>query len=107
MFASSSDVNQSNGIVNSNEVARSKKSTDDNGGTSSEAISKKGKTVHTQTSAGRSNEKWLLANHDPHANIFTISSGITLADLYQDGDYRLLIGDIGFTGTPKLRVRLK
>lgn len=51
-------------------------------------------------------DKWLLANHDENANIYTISSGITLADLYQDGDYRLLIGDIGFKGTPKLKVIL-
>ncbi|KAH9408723.1 Bardet-Biedl syndrome 1 protein, partial [Tyrophagus putrescentiae] len=52
----------------------------------------------------RASEKWLLANHDSNANIYTISSGISLADLYQDGDYRLLIGDIGFTGSPKLKV---
>ena len=63
-----------------------------------------------ETSTGKSGtnrptEKWLLANCDYNANIYAISSGVTLADLYQDGDYRLLIGDIGVNRVPKLKVK--
>lgn len=49
-------------------------------------------------------DKWLLANYDVAASIYTFSPGLTLADLNQNGDYRLLIGDIGFQGAPKLKV---
>lgn len=67
----------------------------------------------TQTSTNENNvgtkamDKWLLANYDITASIYTFSAGLTLADLNQNGDYRLLIGDIGFQGTPKLKVNSK
>ncbi|KAJ6224586.1 hypothetical protein RDWZM_003131 [Blomia tropicalis] len=64
----------------------------------------RGKSAFAQMTNERNSDKWLLANHDSNANIYTISSGVTLADLYHDGDYRLLIGDIGFNGNPKLKV---
>lgn len=60
-------------------------------------------TSGTQTPKS-SAQKWLQANHDPNANIYAISSGISLADLNHDGDYRLLIGDIGFDRVPKLKI---
>nr|XP_027200540.1 Bardet-Biedl syndrome 1 protein homolog [Dermatophagoides pteronyssinus] len=51
-------------------------------------------------------EKWLLANHDDQAHISTVSANMTLADLHHDGDYRLLIGDLGLFQT-KTSAKLK
>ncbi|XP_042295792.1 Bardet-Biedl syndrome 1 protein isoform X2 [Sceloporus undulatus] len=51
------------------------------------------------------NSKWLDAHYDPVANLYTFSSCVTLADLYGDGDYKLVVGDLGLTGNEmKLKV---
>ncbi|XP_067328509.1 Bardet-Biedl syndrome 1 protein [Anolis sagrei] len=44
------------------------------------------------------NSKWLDAHYDPVANLYTFSSCVTLADLYGDGDCKLVVGDLGSTG---------
>ncbi|KAH7639483.1 bardet-biedl syndrome 1 protein-like protein [Dermatophagoides farinae] len=56
----------------------------------------------SDTSGEQKADKWLLANQDDQAHISTISANMTLADLHHDGDYRLLIGDLGLFGTKAL-----
>ncbi len=47
----------------------------------------------------------MLANNDISANLYTISSCIALADLLGDGDYKLIVADLGFDANhPKLKV---
>ncbi|XP_075401443.1 BBSome complex member BBS1 isoform X2 [Tenrec ecaudatus] len=41
------------------------------------------------------NSKWLDAHYDPMANIHTFSSCLALADLHGDGEYKLVVGDLG------------
>ena len=110
MFSSSRDSQLANVRKTESIGGRSQNNSADNdggGNASNENCGRKSSSSSsksTQIGPGRASEKWLLANHDSNANIYTISSGISLADLYQDGDYRLLISDIGFTGSPKLKV---
>ncbi|OTF73335.1 Bardet-Biedl syndrome 1 protein-like protein, partial [Euroglyphus maynei] len=65
------------------------------------------KSILKTSSSDTKTEKWLLANHDDQAHISTISANITLADLHHDGDYRLLIGDLGLAQTKTLPPKLK
>ncbi|XP_036909195.1 Bardet-Biedl syndrome 1 protein isoform X1 [Sturnira hondurensis] len=56
--------------------------------------------VSSGSDSGRaeSNEassKWLDAHYDPMANIHTFSSCLALADLHGDGEYKLVVGDLG------------
>ncbi|XP_064489592.1 Bardet-Biedl syndrome 1 protein-like [Ornithodoros turicata] len=44
-----------------------------------------------------SESHWLPAHHDSYATLYTFSSCICTADLYGDGDYRLLVADLGTT----------
>nr|KAF6436977.1 hypothetical protein HJG59_001398 [Molossus molossus] len=39
--------------------------------------------------------KWLDAHYDPMANIHTFSACLALADLHGDGEYKLVVGDLG------------
>ncbi|XP_063173081.1 Bardet-Biedl syndrome 1 protein [Candoia aspera] len=61
-------------------------------------------TVSSAPSSGsagdgpRASSKWLDAHYDPVANLHTFSSCVTLADLYGDGDYKLVVGNFGLTG---------
>nr|XP_055170747.1 Bardet-Biedl syndrome 1 protein isoform X2 [Nyctereutes procyonoides] len=49
--------------------------------------------------------KWLDAHYDPMANIHTFSSCLALADLHGDGEYKLVVGDLGPSGQhPRLKV---
>lgn len=110
MFSSSRDTQSVNGSVLKMENTSGRTDNEAGGTNATEEGGKKGGSLSksssksSQIGPGRASEKWLLANHDSDANIYTITSGISLADLYQDGDYRLLIGDIGFNGSPKLKV---
>ncbi|XP_054167725.1 Bardet-Biedl syndrome 1 protein homolog [Oppia nitens] len=71
-------------------------------------------TINSSFSTTMASNKWLLANSDPSANLYTIPGCIALADMMGDGDYKLLIADLGFSGLnggggggsgkPKLRV---
>nr|XP_019793119.2 Bardet-Biedl syndrome 1 protein isoform X5 [Tursiops truncatus] len=49
--------------------------------------------------------KWLDAHYDPMANIHTFSACLQLADLHGDGEYKLVVGDLGPGGQqPRLKV---
>uniref|UniRef100_F7E4F6 Bardet-Biedl syndrome 1 n=1 Tax=Monodelphis domestica TaxID=13616 RepID=F7E4F6_MONDO len=51
------------------------------------------------------NSKWLDAHYDPMANIHTFSACLALADLHGDGEYKLVVGDLGPNGRqPRLKV---
>ncbi|UYV74619.1 BBS1 [Cordylochernes scorpioides] len=50
-------------------------------------------------------EKWLDAYQDPGAMLYTFSSGLCLADLHGDGEYRLVAADLG-TGTYNMRLKV-
>ena len=70
------------------------------------------KSLSTETissfSTTLSSNKWLLANNELNANLYSIPTAIALADLLTDGDYKLIIADLGFdTNKPKLKVRIK
>ncbi|XP_008177855.2 Bardet-Biedl syndrome 1 protein isoform X3 [Chrysemys picta bellii] len=64
--------------------------------------------VSSSSSSSESNEansKWLDAHYDPMANLYTFSSCIALADLHGDGEYKLVVGDLGMAGhTMRLKV---
>lgn len=54
----------------------------------------------SDTDSGRAeskeaSSKWLDAHYDPMANIHTFSSCLALADLNGDGEYKLVVGDLG------------
>ncbi|RWS29918.1 Bardet-Biedl syndrome 1 protein-like protein [Leptotrombidium deliense] len=49
----------------------------------------------TTTTNSQSTSKWLLAHQDTLACLYTFSSCITFADLQGDGDYKLIIADLG------------
>ena len=52
-----------------------------------------------------STNKWLLANYDPNAKLYTFSSCISLCDLQGDGDFKLIIADLGLT-SPNIKLRV-
>ncbi|XP_021120201.1 Bardet-Biedl syndrome 1 protein isoform X2 [Heterocephalus glaber] len=55
--------------------------------------------------SNEANSKWLDAHYDPMANIHTFSSCLALADLHGDGEYKLVVGDLGPGGqNPYLKV---
>jgi len=39
--------------------------------------------------------KWLDAHYDPVAGLYTFTQCMTLADIYSDGDFKLVIADLG------------
>uniref|UniRef100_A0A915BCB5 Bardet-Biedl syndrome 1 N-terminal domain-containing protein n=1 Tax=Parascaris univalens TaxID=6257 RepID=A0A915BCB5_PARUN len=49
--------------------------------------------------------KWVSALHDYSAGINSLPSCVGLSDLYGDGDYKLIIGDIG-TGRYNMRLKV-
>uniref|UniRef100_A0A8C6GFT6 Bardet-Biedl syndrome 1 n=1 Tax=Mus spicilegus TaxID=10103 RepID=A0A8C6GFT6_MUSSI len=58
-----------------------------------------------RTESNEANSKWLDAHYDPMANIHTFSSCLSLADLHGDGEYKLVVGDLGPGGQqPRLKV---
>nr|XP_006129762.1 Bardet-Biedl syndrome 1 protein isoform X1 [Pelodiscus sinensis] len=59
----------------------------------------------SSSESNEANSKWLDAHYDPMANLYTFSSCIALADLHGDGDYKLVVGDLGMAGhTMRLKV---
>ncbi|XP_030774463.1 Bardet-Biedl syndrome 1 protein isoform X3 [Rhinopithecus roxellana] len=55
--------------------------------------------------SNEANSKWLDAHYDPMANIHTFSACLALADLHGDGEYKLVVGDLGPGGQqPRLKV---
>ncbi|XP_004618503.2 Bardet-Biedl syndrome 1 protein isoform X1 [Sorex araneus] len=58
-----------------------------------------------QAESKEASSKWLDAHYDPKANIHTFSSCLALADLHGDGEYKLVVGDLGPRGRqPSLKV---
>lgn len=60
------------------------------GGKGSGVVSSNLTTGHADPS-----QRWLLALHDPLAGLYTFSSCICFADLFNDGDTKLAIADLG------------
>ncbi|XP_048714290.1 BBSome complex member BBS1 isoform X2 [Caretta caretta] len=59
----------------------------------------------SSSESNEANSKWLDAHYDPMANLYTFSSCIALADLHGDGEYKLVVGDLGMAGhTMRLKV---
>ncbi|XP_066893730.1 Bardet-Biedl syndrome 1 protein isoform X5 [Kogia breviceps] len=55
--------------------------------------------------SSEASSKWLDAHYDPMANIHTFSACLELADLHGDGEYKLVVGDLGPGGQqPCLKV---
>ncbi|XP_064348168.1 Bardet-Biedl syndrome 1 protein isoform X1 [Camelus dromedarius] len=55
--------------------------------------------------SNEASSKWLDAHYDPMANIHTFSACLALADLHGDGEYKLVVGDLGPGGQqPRLKV---
>ncbi|XP_012876297.1 PREDICTED: Bardet-Biedl syndrome 1 protein [Dipodomys ordii] len=49
----------------------------------------------SRVQSNETNSKWLDAHYDPLANIHTFSACLALADLHGDGEYKLVVGDLG------------
>ncbi|KAM9763930.1 BBSome complex member BBS1 isoform 1-T1 [Dama dama] len=55
--------------------------------------------------SSEANSKWLNAVSDPMTNIHTFPACMALADLHGDGEYELVVGDLGPDGRqPRLKV---
>ena len=51
------------------------------------------------------NEKWLDAYHDPVASLYTFTQCLTLSDIQADGDWKLIVADLG-TGTYDMKLKV-
>lgn len=51
------------------------------------------------------NDKWLDAYHDPVASIYTFTQCLTLSDIQADGDWKLIVADLG-TGTYDMKLKV-
>jgi Bardet-Biedl syndrome 1 protein len=49
-------------------------------------------------------DKWLGAYHDPVASLYTFTQCITLSDIQADGDWKLIIADLG-TGSYDMKLK--
>ena len=49
--------------------------------------------------------KWLDAYHDPVASLYTFTQCITLSDIQADGDWKLIIADLG-TGSFNMKLKV-
>ncbi|GFS80161.1 bardet-Biedl syndrome 1 protein [Nephila pilipes] len=58
-----------------------------------------------QKSYENDSSKWLNAHYDPLATLYTFSSCMCLADLHGDGDYKLIVADLG-TGTHNMKLKV-
>ncbi|GIY18457.1 bardet-Biedl syndrome 1 protein [Caerostris darwini] len=56
-------------------------------------------------SSENESSKWLHAHYDPLATLYTFSSCMCLADLHGDGDYKLIVADLG-TGTHNMKLKV-
>ncbi|XP_039100860.1 Bardet-Biedl syndrome 1 protein isoform X2 [Hyaena hyaena] len=62
-------------------------------------------SVCGRAESNEASSKWLDAHYDPMANIHTFSTCLALADLHGDGEYKLVVGDLGPGGQhPRLKV---
>ncbi|KAJ8309310.1 hypothetical protein KUTeg_014184 [Tegillarca granosa] len=51
------------------------------------------------------NDKWLDAYHDPVASLYTMTQCIALSDIQADGDWKLVIADLG-TGSYNMKLKV-
>jgi hypothetical protein len=58
-----------------------------------------------RSSRGFNPQRWLDAFNDPQASIYTFSQCMTLADINADGNYKLIISDLG-TGTTNIKLKV-
>jgi hypothetical protein len=58
------------------------------------------------SSRGFNPQRWLDAFNDVHASIYTFSPCMTLADINADGNYKLVISDLG-TGTTNVKLKVQ
>ena len=52
-----------------------------------------------------SNDKWLDAYHDPVASLYTFTQCLTLSDIQADGDWKLIVADLG-TGSYDMKLKV-
>lgn len=57
------------------------------------------------SSRGLNPQRWLDAFNDLHASIYTFSQCMTLANINADGDYKLIVSDLG-TGTSNIKLKV-
>ncbi|XP_060079163.1 Bardet-Biedl syndrome 1 protein homolog [Ylistrum balloti] len=50
-------------------------------------------------------EKWLDAYHDPVASLYTLTQCVALSDIQADGDWKLVIADLG-TGSYNMKLKV-
>ncbi|KAK0059786.1 Bardet-Biedl syndrome 1 protein [Biomphalaria pfeifferi] len=50
-------------------------------------------------------DKWLDAYHDPVASLYTFTQCLTLSDIQADGDWKLIVADLG-TGTYDMKLKV-
>ncbi|XP_050407312.2 Bardet-Biedl syndrome 1 protein homolog isoform X2 [Patella vulgata] len=55
--------------------------------------------------ASEMTSKWLDAYHDPVASLYTFTQCLTLADIQADGDWKLIIADLG-TGSYDMKLKV-
>jgi hypothetical protein len=58
------------------------------------------------SSRGLNPQRWLDAFNDSNASIYTFSRCMTFADINADGDYKLIITDLG-TGTTNIKLKVQ
>lgn len=51
------------------------------------------------------NDKWLEAYKDPVASLYTLTQCICLSDVQADGDWKLIIADLG-TGSFNMKLKV-
>nr|CAD7266899.1 unnamed protein product [Timema shepardi] len=54
---------------------------------------------------GLNHQRWLDAFSEPHASIYTFGCCMALKDLNADGDYKLIIADLG-TGATGIKLKV-
>ncbi|XP_059157343.1 Bardet-Biedl syndrome 1 protein homolog [Physella acuta] len=52
-----------------------------------------------------SSDKWLDAYHDPVASLYTFTQCLTLSDIHADGDWKLIVADLG-TGSYDMKLKV-
>src|SRR5882724_763797 len=66
-----------------------------------------GQAVSESLTTGHSDpsDRWLLALHDPLACLYTFSSCVSFIDVFNDGDMKLAIADLG-NGQQNMRLNV-
>jgi len=59
----------------------------------------------TESEGEKKNSAWLDAHYNPVASLYTFTSCIGLADLHADGEYKLVVADLG-TGVYNMKLKV-